>query len=232
MFVMINASDNPWMVVLLVFVQVIVPLLQSNAADEDGDGVVTIALMFILAMSVIAFFKFYGIIRALFILRGQASYPQATWREYFREAQAYERRRREAAASAAAQQASAPTTEESFDRVMGVIQSMPMEEFKTPEELREASIHELKDRLKRREVEFSGCVERSELVELLVRFRGGPSNNDTCCICCEEYQSGDVMRLLRRCKHEFHLECLDKWAFTSVNADRKPVCPLCNQSLD
>ncbi|GLD95027.1 hypothetical protein PINS_up003652 [Pythium insidiosum] len=73
MFVMINASDNPWMVVLLVFVQVIVPLLQSNAADEDGDGVITIALMFIFAISVIAFFKFYGIIRALFLLRGQAS---------------------------------------------------------------------------------------------------------------------------------------------------------------
>lgn len=115
---------------------------------------------------------------------------------------------------------------------MRTIQSMPMEEFKSPDDLRKTSIHDLKERLKRREVNYSSCVERNELVSLLASFRGGPSNNDTCAICCEEYITGDILRLLRRCKHEFHLECLDKWAFTSVNADRKPACPLCNQSLD
>jgi len=109
---------------------------------------------------------------------------------------------------------------------------MPTEEFKSPDELQEASIAELKQRLARRDVDFAGCVERRELVELLVKYRGGPSNNDTCCICCEEYQTGDVLRLLRKCKHEFHLECLDKWAFTSVNSPRAPSCPLCNQGLE
>jgi hypothetical protein len=231
MIVMMNASDNPWMVALLVFVQVIVPLLQSNAADEDGDAVITVALMFVLALTIIAFFKFYGVIRQMVIMRGTS--PHLTWREFIQEAQARDRQRREAMASASARGATAAqNAEQSFNDIMRTIQGMPMEEFKTPEEIREASIHELKDRLKRRGVESAGCVERSELVNLLVDFRGGPTNNDTCCICCEEYQSGDLMRLLKRCKHEFHLECLDKWAFTSVNADRKPVCPLCNQSLD
>ncbi|TMW68701.1 hypothetical protein Poli38472_006169 [Pythium oligandrum] len=230
MFVMINASDNPWMVALLVFVQVIVPLLQSNAADDDGDVFMSILLMLLLAVPMLFFFKYYGVIRAMFLMRGQ--HPNLTWREFIREANARELRRREASASAAAQAAAAPSAEEAFDRIMHTIQAMPMEEFMTPDELRETSIHELKDRLKRRDVDYAGCVERNELVDLLVTFRGGPSNNDTCCICCEEYQSGDIMRLLRRCKHEFHLECLDKWAFTSVNAERKPVCPLCNQSLD
>ncbi|GMF23944.1 unnamed protein product [Phytophthora lilii] len=73
---------------------------------------------------------------------------------------------------------------------------MPTEEFKTPEELKEASIADLKERLERRDVDFAGCVERRELVELLVKYRGGPSNNDTCCICCEEYQTGDALPVL------------------------------------
>ncbi|GMF52560.1 unnamed protein product [Phytophthora fragariaefolia] len=121
---------------------------------------------------------------------------------------------------------------ETFNRTLRTIQVMPTEEFRTPEELKDAAITELKQRLERRDVDFAGCVERQELVDLLVKYRGGPSNNDTCCICCEEYQSGDVLRLLRKCKHEFHLECLDKWAFTSVSSQRAPSCPLCNQGLE
>lgn len=154
------------------------------------------------------------------------------WRDFFREAY------RQVAAAAAQRNGNANanraggTSSDSFNRITRVIQVMPTEEFKTPAELKDVSIHELKERLARREVDFSGCVERAELVELLVRFRGGPSNNDTCCICCDEYQSGDVLRLLRKCKHEFHLECLDKWAFTSVSSQRSPCCPLCNQALE
>lgn len=155
------------------------------------------------------------------------------WWAFFREAY------RQVAAVAAQREAGVNTRQaqdaassDNFNRIMRVIQVMPTEEFKSPAELQDASIHELKDRLQRRDVTFAGCVERAELVELLVRFRGGPSNNDTCCICCEEYASGDVLRLLRKCKHEFHLECLDKWAFTSVNSQRSPSCPLCNQALE
>lgn len=220
------------MVALVIFAQVVVPLLQSQAGENEGEAMATIAIMFVLVMAILAFFKFYGVIRQMVMMRGQ--FPQLTWREFVEEASAREQRRREAAASANARETGTgnPSTEESFDQVMRMIQAMPMEEFRSPDELRNESILELKERLNRRGVEYTGCVERSELVDLLVEFRGGPSNNDTCCICCEEYQSADLMRLLKRCKHEFHLECLDKWAFTSVNTGRKPVCPLCNQSLD
>lgn len=158
------------------------------------------------------------------------------WAAFFREAYrqvAAAAAQRDAGAGNRAQAATGTTSSaDRFNRITRVIQVMPTEEFKAPAELQSAGIHELKERLRRREVDFSGCVERAELVELLVRFRGGPANNDTCCICCEEYQSGDALRLLRKCKHEFHLECLDKWAFTSVGSDRAPSCPLCNQALE
>lgn len=129
-------------------------------------------------------------------------------------------------------QQDAARSAERLNKIMRTIQVMPMEEYRTTADLKDATIAELRERLQRRDVDTSGCVERRELVDLLVEFRGGPSNNDTCCICCEEYQAGDLMRLLRKCKHEFHLECLDKWAFTSASLDRVPSCPLCNQQLE
>ncbi|CAH0486493.1 unnamed protein product [Peronospora farinosa] len=226
MFVMINATDNPWMVALLLFVQVVMPLLQSNAADNEGASLaLNVAILFLLGLSLLTFWKATRFCRVLYQLRGQ--HPEMGWVAFFREAYT------QVAAVAAQRDAHNPNRgtqenmrSETFNRTLRTIQVMPTEEFKTPEELKEASIADLKQRLERRDVDFTGCVERQELVELLVKYRGGPSNNDTCCICCDEYETGDVLRLLRKCKHEFHLECLDKWAFTSVNLQRVPSCPL------
>ncbi|KAI9906722.1 hypothetical protein PsorP6_003831 [Peronosclerospora sorghi] len=232
MFVMINATDNPWMVALLLFVQVVIPLLQSNAADNEGASLaLNVAILFLVGLSLLTFWKAVRFCRTLYQLRDM--HPEMGWVAFIREAYA------QLLAAAAQHEANnqnrtaqASTRSESFNRTLRTIQMMPTEEFKTPEELKETNIAELKQRLERRNVNFSGCVERQELVELLVKYRGGPFNNDTCCICCEEYQRGDVLRLLRKCKHEFHLECLDKWAFTSVNSQRTPSCPLCNQDFE
>ncbi|OWZ22947.1 hypothetical protein PHMEG_0002248 [Phytophthora megakarya] len=230
MLVMINATDNPWMVALLLFVQVVMPLLQSNAADNEGASLaLNVAILFLLGLSLMTFYKAARFCRVLYLLRGR--HPEMGWVAFFREAYTQ-------VSAAAAQRetnqnrAQEEARSETFNRTLRTIQVMPTEDFRTPEELQEASITELKQRLERRDVDFAACVERRELVELLVKYRGGPSNNDTCCICCEEYQAGDVLRLLRKCKHEFHLECLDKWAFTSVNSQRAPSCPLCNQGLE
>lgn len=235
MFVMINATDNPWMIALLLFVQVVVPLLQSSAGTEDENSqAANLLVLCVLGLALFTMWRLARFFRALYDLRGQRV-QLGGWRALVREARA--RAQAQAAADAAAAQAreaaSADTTStDNFNKITRMIQVMPMEEYWTPAELQDASIGELKERLKRRDVAFAQCVERHELVELLVDFRGGPSNNDTCCICCEEYQSGDLMRLLRKCKHEFHLECLDKWAFSSVNLQRLPSCPLCNQALE
>ena len=39
----------------------------------------------------------------------------------------------------------------------------------------------------------------------------------TCVVCCEDYQGGDVLRELR-CKHRFHLTCIDRRGLAAVAA--------------
>ncbi|TYZ62286.1 hypothetical protein PybrP1_006967 [[Pythium] brassicae (nom. inval.)] len=237
MFVMINASDNPWMVLLLLFAQVVVPLLQSSAGSDDESAPVGgLVVLCVLGLALFTGWKSARFFQELAALRGQRQ-QLGGWLALAREAQARAQARVEAdaaarTAAALAREGADATSSENFNKVMRMIQVMPMEEYRSPAELQEAPTAELKERLRRRDVGYVQCVERRELVDLLVAFRGGPSNNDTCCICCEEYQSGDLLRLLRTCKHEFHVECLDKWAFSSVNLQRLPSCPLCNQGLE
>ncbi|DBA00726.1 TPA: hypothetical protein N0F65_001197 [Lagenidium giganteum] len=220
MFIVINGSDNPWMIALLLLAQVLVPLLQSST-DSEASTLVSIIIILVLFVSIVSISKLSRFLSNLYTMRGQ--FPAMGWWEYVREAY---RRAIAAAATEGTSDTPSSADSENYDKVMRTIQIMPTEEFRSPADLAHASIAELKERLRRRGVDYVGCVERKDLLDLLVKYRGGPSNNDTCCICCEEYQSGDVLRLLRKCKHEFHLECLDRWAFTSVNSQRIPCCPL------
>eukprot|EP00980_Cylindrotheca_fusiformis_P022963 scaffold9951_cov146-Cylindrotheca_fusiformis.AAC.7 len=78
--------------------------------------------------------------------------------------------------------------------------------------------------------------QRSQLVAALMKCR---KYSDSCCICYEEYASGGsgseettFLRVWPNCHHEFHLECLDQWAYTFRNkAVELPTCPLCKESL-
>ncbi|RHY62268.1 hypothetical protein DYB34_013248 [Aphanomyces astaci] len=115
---------------------------------------------------------------------------------------------------------------EQYNRMLKTISRLPTEEFKAPST---CSVHEIKQRLVLRGVAHAQVIEKEELVRLLHNFRGGPTAS--CCICCEDYAAGDVLRILSKCKHDFHLECLDKWALTLANSTRAPSCPLCNQEL-
>ncbi|KAM7275218.1 hypothetical protein ACFE04_017084 [Oxalis oulophora] len=42
-----------------------------------------------------------------------------------------------------------------------------------------------------------------------------------CVICLEEFQDDDALRLLPKCDHMFHRDCIDKWFA------RKVICSLC-----
>ena len=55
--------------------------------------------------------------------------------------------------------------------------------------------------------------------------------DDMCCICQEDWQDGDPVRCLRQCRHIYHLECIDRWAFAEAARGRQPHCPLCNAAL-
>ena len=71
------------------------------------------------------------------------------------------------------------------------------------------------------------------------RSRGGVSNDSG----VDSGGSGDndvVVRVLERCHHVFHLECVDRWAFAAAGAGdgggadatpRRAACPLCNTEL-
>jgi hypothetical protein len=48
----------------------------------------------------------------------------------------------------------------------------------------------------------------------------------TCSICIEEFEVGERLRLLPRCKHAFHTECIMPWL-----TERQGCCPLCKATV-
>jgi Ring finger domain len=61
---------------------------------------------------------------------------------------------------------------------------------------------------------------------------GGPSGNfttttcTTCSICIDEFVDGERLRLLPRCGHAFHTECILPWL-----SERQGCCPLCKMAV-
>ncbi|KAL5732891.1 hypothetical protein ACOSQ2_032583 [Xanthoceras sorbifolium] len=53
---------------------------------------------------------------------------------------------------------------------------------------------------------------------------GGGGEND-CSICLGEFEDGDKVKILPRCQHSYHCECIDRWLRT------RSSCPLCRNSL-
>ncbi|CAN6480071.1 unnamed protein product [Victoria cruziana] len=46
-----------------------------------------------------------------------------------------------------------------------------------------------------------------------------------CSVCLSEFQEGEDLRLLPKCSHAFHSECIDRWLRAHVN------CPLCRAPI-
>lgn len=55
-------------------------------------------------------------------------------------------------------------------------------------------------------------------------IRGFKDSAD-CAVCLNEFGNDDRLRLLPKCKHAFHLYCIDKWLLSHS------TCPLCRRSL-
>ncbi|KAJ8424691.1 hypothetical protein Cgig2_018498 [Carnegiea gigantea] len=74
---------------------------------------------------------------------------------------------------------------------------------------------------------FSG-IERSVVESLpYIKFSSlkGSKHGLQCSVCLAEFEEIQTLRLLPKCKHGFHVECIDQWL------ERHSSCPLCRQRV-
>ncbi|XP_042516502.1 RING-H2 finger protein ATL43 [Macadamia integrifolia] len=72
-------------------------------------------------------------------------------------------------------------------------------------------------------------IDRSVIESLpIFRFSSlrGQKEGLECAVCLNRFEPMDVLRLLPKCKHAFHLECVDTWL------DAHSTCPLCRYRVD
>ncbi|CAN6457596.1 unnamed protein product [Victoria cruziana] len=46
-----------------------------------------------------------------------------------------------------------------------------------------------------------------------------------CAICLQDFSEGDTIRRLPKCRHHFHMACIDRWLATEAS------CPTCRQHV-
>ncbi|XP_041989302.1 LOW QUALITY PROTEIN: E3 ubiquitin-protein ligase ATL42-like [Salvia splendens] len=67
------------------------------------------------------------------------------------------------------------------------------------------------------------------VVESLPFFRfsslRGSRDGLECAVCLARFEEVDILRLLPKCKHAFHIDCIDKWL------DKHSSCPLCRSKV-
>ncbi|XXG57422.1 hypothetical protein AAC387_Pa03g4575 [Persea americana] len=75
---------------------------------------------------------------------------------------------------------------------------------------------------------FSG-IDKT-VIESLPFFRfsslKGSRQGLECSVCLSKFEDSEVLRLLPKCKHAFHIDCVDRWL------ESHSSCPLCRQKLD
>ncbi|KAL7093636.1 hypothetical protein ACP275_11G051600 [Erythranthe tilingii] len=68
------------------------------------------------------------------------------------------------------------------------------------------------------------------VVESLPFFRfsslRGPTEGLECAVCLARFDGTDVLRMLPKCKHTFHIDCIDRWL------EKRDTCPLCRRRAE
>ena len=129
--------------------------------------------------------------------------------------------------------------------VRKILDAVPEESFVLDDDLEICDVQCLENMIYRRDSTYtyqaeshSECThEELELKKknLIVQLRKKRNYNESCCICMSPFVSGERIRVLPNCHHEFHQGCIDKWANTfaangmwsNCNSKQgKPTCPL------
>ncbi|GJX35287.1 E3 ubiquitin protein ligase ATL42-like protein [Tanacetum coccineum] len=75
---------------------------------------------------------------------------------------------------------------------------------------------------------FSGIDKKA--IESLPFFRfsslKGSKEGLECVVCLSKFEDSEVLRLLPKCKHAFHMKCIDEWL------ESHSTCPLCRYKFD
>ncbi|CAH8573736.1 unnamed protein product [Dicrocoelium dendriticum] len=70
------------------------------------------------------------------------------------------------------------------------------------------------------------CLTSRQLWRLpQTKYSKGQNGTDTCAICLEDYENGDLLRTLP-CDHAYHTKCIDPWLLKN-----RRVCPICKRTV-
>lgn len=139
------------------------------------------------------------------------------------------------------------TSKGSVDSLAQKVQSLPVEKYCSPMELPDLPVSELQQRLKHRKL-VCNAIEKRDLVDALRRHHS--ADQSSCSVCCDDFTScasqinaetdpdaeddGSFVRVLS-CGHVFHIECIDRWVFSTSNKIESEHfvrgCPLCKKEL-
>ena len=74
-----------------------------------------------------------------------------------------------------------------------------------------------------------------ENLNFRAQIHSGVTSTDECSICYESYEKGEFFCVLRKCRHKFHLGCLQKWVYhqqcDAITGRNDVTCPLCRTSI-
>ncbi|GFP85553.1 E3 ubiquitin-protein ligase atl42 [Phtheirospermum japonicum] len=92
---------------------------------------------------------------------------------------------------------------------------------------RNMTSHQIQDGLVRIQMPSSG-VDKT-VVESLPFFRfsslKGSKEGLDCSVCLAKFLDVEILRLLPKCKHAFHMDCIDQWL------EKHSTCPLCRRKV-
>lgn len=204
-------------------------LESTQVEEEKGLGIearVRLFVTFILA-SFLFLFTVAGLLYIVFLLLKRAR--QVGWRQLSRELlELFCFGVQGGRPMAPRMNAHVTNVRRNVERTVKRMKELPIELYKSIEDLKALPARDLKDMLKWKRINSSHLCEKHELLKALME--SDSTSNRTCSICREDYQSGEVLRILP-CKHKYHSECIEKWFTTSSQYTRSPACPYCNAPL-